>query len=106
LNADQDLRIEVLRAFIKIGNQSAGPYLIPFFRDSDQKVRTQAMVAAGMLKYKPAVDPLLAVYGLGPEKKGTFKLVGERVKGGLAYFPQRDEAALWALSLIGDEKAE
>jgi len=106
LSADQDLRIEVLRAFIKIGDQSAGPHLIPFFRDSDQKVRTQAMVAAGMLKYKPGVEPLLAVYGLGPEKKGTFKIVGERVKGGLAYLPPRDEAALWALSLIGDEKAE
>lgn len=106
LSADQDLRIEVLRAFIKIGDQSAGPHLIPFFRDSDQKVRTQAMVAAGMLKYKPAVEPLLSVYGLGPEKKGALVKVGERVKGGLAYLPQRDEAALWALSLIGDEKAE
>ena len=106
LNADQDLRIEVLRAFIKIGDQSAGPHLIPFFRDSDHRVRTQAMVAAGMLKYKPAVDPLLSVYGLGPEKKGTLKKVGERVKGGLSYLPARDEAALWALSLIGDEKAE
>jgi HEAT repeat protein len=105
-NADQDLRIEVLRAFIKIGDQSAGPHLIPFFRDSNQKVRTQAMVAAGMLKYKPAVEPLLSVYGLGPEKKGTFKKVTDRVKGRLTYLPPRDEAALWALSLIGDEKAE
>src|SRR6185295_13403758 len=58
LNADQDLRIEVLRAFIKIGDQTAGPHLIPFFRDSDHKVRTQAMVAAGMLRYKPATEPL------------------------------------------------
>jgi HEAT repeat protein len=106
LTADQDLRMEVLRAFIKIGNQSAGPSLIPFFRDSDHKVRTQAMVAAGMLKFKPAAEPLLSVYGLGPEKKGTFKKVGDRMKGGLSYFPARDEAALWALSLIGDEKAE
>lgn len=106
LNADQDLRMEVLRAFIKIGDQSAGPHLIPFFRDSDRKVRTQAMVAAGMLKYKPAVEPLLSVYGLGPEKKGTFKTVGDKVKGRLTYLPWRDEAALWALSLIGDEKAE
>ncbi|MEK6406780.1 MAG: HEAT repeat domain-containing protein [Acidobacteriota bacterium] len=106
LSADQDLRMEVLRAFIKIGDQSAGTYLIPFFRDSDQKVRTQAMVAAGMLKYKPAVEPLLSVYGLGPEKKGALKKVGDRVKGSLSYLPARDEAALWALSLIGDEKAE
>ncbi len=106
LNADEDLRIEVLRAFIKIGDQSAGPHLTPFFRDSDHKVRTQAMVAAGMLKYKPAVEPLLSVYGLGPEKKGTFRMVGDKVKGRFTYLPPRDEAALWALSLIGDEKAE
>ncbi len=106
LTADQDLRMEVLRAFIKIGSQSAGASLIPFFRDSDHKVRTQAMVAAGMLKYRPAAEPLLSVYGLGPEKKGTFKKVGDRMKGGLSYLPPRDEAALWGLSLIGDEKAE
>lgn len=106
LNADQDLRIEVLRAFIKIGDQTAGPHLTPFFRDSDHKVRTQAMVAAGMLRYKPATEPLLSVYGLGPEKKGKFKLVGDKVKGRLTYLPPRDEASLWALSLIGDEKAE
>ncbi|HSB08486.1 MAG TPA: HEAT repeat domain-containing protein [Blastocatellia bacterium] len=106
LNADQDVRIEVLRAFIKIGDQAAGPHLIPFFRDSDHRVRTQAMVAAGMLKYKPAVEPLLSVYGLGPEKKGRFKLVSDKVKGRFTYLPPRDEASLWALSLIGDEKAE
>ena len=106
LNADQDLRIEVLRAFIKIGDRSAGTHLILYFRDSDQKVRTQAMVAAGMLKYKPAVEPLLSVYGLGPEKKGTLRKVSDKVKGRLTYLPHRDEAALWALSLIGDERAE
>lgn len=106
LNADQDLRIEVLRAFIKIGDKSAGPHLIPFFRDSNHSVRTQAMVAAGLLKYKPAVEPLLSVYGLGREKKGTFSKVSDKVKGRFTYLPPRDEAALWALSLIGDERAE
>ena len=55
---------------------------------------------------EPAVEPLLSVYGLGPEKKGTLKKVGDKVKGRLTYLPPRDEAALWALSLIGDEKAE
>ncbi|HET9529389.1 MAG TPA: HEAT repeat domain-containing protein, partial [Blastocatellia bacterium] len=106
LNADQDVRIDVLRAFIKIGDPTAGQYLIPFFRDSNHKVRTQAMVAAGMLKYEPAVEPLLSVYGLGPEKKGTITKVTGAVKGVFTYQPQRDEAALWALSLIGDERAE
>src|SRR5207253_10879683 len=64
LNADQDVRIDAIRAFIKIGDPAAGRYLIPFFRDSNHRVRTQAMVAVGLLKYKPAVEPLLSVYGL------------------------------------------
>ena len=106
LNADQDVRIDVIRTFIKIGDPAAGSNLTPFFRDSNHKVRTQAMVAAGLLKYKPAVEPLLSVYGLGPEKKGTMSKVVGKVKGRFTYLPPRDEAALWALSLIGDERAE
>jgi HEAT repeat protein len=61
LNADQDVRIDVLRAFIKIGDPASGQHQIAFFRDSNQRVRTQAMVAAGLLKYEPAVEPLLSV---------------------------------------------
>ena len=106
LNADQDVRIEVLRAFIKIGDPAAGPHLLPFFRDSNQKVRTQAMIAAGMLKYRPAVEPLLSVYGLGPQNKGTVSKMTGKVRGLFSYLPPRDEAALWALALIGDERAE
>jgi HEAT repeat protein len=106
LNADRRVRIDVLRTFIKIGDQAAGPHLIRFFRDSDQKVRTQAMVTAGLLKYTGAVEPLRAVYRLGPEKKSTVEKVARKIKGRFEYLPPRDEAALWALSLIGDERAE
>jgi len=106
LTADQDVRIEVLRAFIKIGDPAAGPHLVPFFTDSDHKVRTQAMVAAGLLKYRPATEPLIAAYRLGPEKKGSMKKVTDKVKGRFTYLPPRDEAALWALSLLADERAE
>ena len=106
MNADRDVRIEVLRTFIKIGDQAAGQHLAAFFRDSDQKVRTQAMVAAGILKYKPATEPLMSVYGLGPEKTSPIGSVTRRIKGAFSYAPPRDEAALWALGLIGDEKAE
>ena len=106
LSADQDVRIEVIRSFIKIGDPASGHFLIPFFRDSNQKVRTQAMVAAGLLRYKGSVEPLLSVYGLGPEKKGTMSTMMHKVKGRFTYLPPRDEAALWALSLIGDDRAE
>jgi HEAT repeat protein len=106
LTADREVRMDVLRTFIKIGDPAAGPYLIPFFRDSDHSVRTEAMVATGMLKCRPAVEPLMSVYGLGPEKKGTVAKVAGKIKGRLEYLPPRDEAALWGLSLIGDVKAE
>jgi HEAT repeat protein len=106
LNADRDVRIDALRTLIKIGDQSAGQHLAAFFRDSDQKVRTQAMVGAGLLKHKPAVEPLMSVYGLGPEKKSPLSKVARQIKGAFSYLPPRDEAALWALALIGDEKAE
>src|SRR5260370_22202313 len=66
----------------------------------------RSMVAAGMLKYRPAVEPLMSVYGLGPEKKGTVAKVAGKIKGRLEYLPPRDEAALWGLSLIGDTKSE
>jgi HEAT repeat protein len=106
LNADHDLRIEVLRAFIKIGDPSAGQHLIPFFGDSNEKVRTQAMIAAGLLKYKPAVEPLLSIYRLGPEKKGRITKVAGTIKGVFTDQHPRDEVALWSLALIGDARAE
>ena len=45
-------------------------------------------------------------YAGGSERKGTFSKVSDKVKGRFTYLPPRDEAALWALSLIGDEHAE
>jgi HEAT repeat protein len=106
LAGDHELRIEVLRSFIKIGDPGAGRYLVPFFNDSDRSVRTQAMVAAGMLRYRPAVEPLLSVYRIGPEERGVVRKVTDKVKGRFTYLPPRDEAALWALSLIGDPRSE
>jgi HEAT repeat protein len=106
LNADQEVRMDVLRAFIKIGDPAAGQFVVPFFRDSDHNVRTEAMVAAGMLKYHPAVEPLMSVYGLGPERKGPVAKVTSKIQGRLQYLPPRDEAALWGLSLLGDPKSE
>jgi HEAT repeat protein len=106
LTADREVRIDVIRTFIKIGDPAAGQHLISFFRETDQRIRTQAMFAAGYLRYKPAQEPLLAIYALGPEKKSSITKVAMRVKGRFGYMPPRDEAALWALSLIGDEKSE
>lgn len=106
MNADREVRIDAVRAFIKIGDQAAGQYLIRFFNDSDEKLRAQAMVAAGLLKYRPAVEPLIEVYRMGPVKKGPIAAIGRKIKGSFTRIQPRDEVALWALSLIGDQKAE
>src|SRR5205085_6231929 len=90
LNADQDVRVDVIRAFIKIGDTESGRYLVPFFRDTDEKVRNQAMFATGFLKYKGAVQPLLSVYGRGPESRSTM----QSVKNVFSSIIQRDKAAL------------
>src|ERR1044071_1852798 len=71
LNADQNVRIDVIRALMKIGDPEAGRFLVPFFRDSNEDVRTQAMFATGLLKYRGAVQPLMSMYGRGAEPKGA-----------------------------------
>ncbi len=103
LNADQNVRVDVIRALIKIGDPEAGRYLVPFFRDSNEEVRTQAMFATGMLKYRGAVQPLMSMYGRGAEPKGTIKAMKDVFTGSV---PPRDKAALWALALMGDDRAE
>ncbi len=102
LNADQDVRIDVIRSLIKIGDTESGRYLVPFFRDTDEKVRNQAMFATGILKYRGAVQPLLSVYGRGPEDRSTMK----SVKDVFSSVTPREKAALMALAMIGDDRAE
>ena len=102
LNADQDVRIDVIRSLIKIGDPESGRYLVPFFRDTDEKVRNQAMFATGLLKYRGAVQPLLSVYGRGPEERNAMKTV----KDVFSSVTPRDKAALMALAMIGDDRAE
>lgn len=102
LNADQDVRVDVIRSLIKIGDPESGRYLVPFFRDTDEKVRNQAIFATGFLKYRGAVQPLLSVYGRGPEERGKMGAI----KNVFSPTEQRDKAALSALASIGDERAE
>ncbi|MBI3652864.1 MAG: HEAT repeat domain-containing protein [Acidobacteria bacterium] len=102
LNADQNVRIDAIRTFIKIGDPESGRFLVPFFRDSDEKIRNQAMFATGYLKYRGAVQPLLSVYGRGPETRGAM----QNVKNVFSPITPRDRAALAALAMIGDDRAE
>lgn len=98
--ADTKLRPEVLDAFVLIGDTEAATYAIPFFESPDADLAAQAMVTAGRLHAAKAVTPLLTVYGSDAPKKGV---VGT-VTG--VFDADRKRAALQALALIGDSRAE
>ena len=98
--ADVKLRPEVLDAFVLIGDTEAATYAIPFFESPDADLAVQAMIVAGRLHAAKAVVPLLTVYGSDQPNKG---IVGT-VKG--VFDPERKKAALQALALIGDPRAD
>ncbi|MCS6816458.1 MAG: HEAT repeat domain-containing protein [Blastocatellia bacterium] len=81
------LRVEILKTFMKLGDPSAGPYIIPFLNDSDAAVRKSALIAVGLLRVTEAVPKLIEVFER-PRDEETARL------------------ALEALALIGDRAAE
>jgi HEAT repeat protein len=97
--ADADLRHEVLDAFVLIGDPEAATYAIPFFTSPDASLAAHAMLATGRLRSEKAVIPLLDVYG-SDKKDGLI----DKVKA--PFSPERQKAALQALALIGDPRAE
>lgn len=97
--ADAELRHEALDAFVLIGDTEAARYAIPFFESPDASLAAHAMLTAGRLKSGKAVVPLLNVYG-SDKKDGLI----DKVKA--PFSPERQKAALQALALIGDPRAE
>jgi HEAT repeat protein len=85
--ASDFLRVDILRTFIKLGDPSAGKYIIPFLGDDESDVRKQALTTIGILGVKEAVPKLIEVYNR-PKDDETAKL------------------ALEALALIADPTAE
>jgi HEAT repeat protein len=100
MTLDTKLRPEVLDAFVLIGDTAAATYAIPMFESPDADLAVQSMITAGRLRAAKAVTPLLTVYGTDEPKKG---IVGS-VKG--VFDPERKKAALQALALIGDPRAD
>jgi HEAT repeat protein len=85
--ANSFVRTEIIRTYIKLGDRSAAPHIIPFLDDKDFDVRSEALTAVGTLRSVEAVPQLIKVYNSTPDAK-TKKL------------------ALEALAQIGDRKAE
>ncbi|MBI3951582.1 MAG: HEAT repeat domain-containing protein [Acidobacteria bacterium] len=85
--ANSFVRVEILRTFIKLGDQAAAEYIIPFLNDKDSDVRYQALTAIGLLRSDAAVPELIDVYNSSKDAKSK-------------------RLALEALALIGNSKAE
>lgn len=100
MGADGGLRPDVLDAFVRIGDTDAARYCIPLFEDPGDDLAAQAMLAAGRLRAADSVDPLLRIYASGGPKKGVVGSVTS------VFSPERRTAALQALALIGDPRAE
>ena len=67
--AENDVKIELIRSIYKIGDRSAGDALIPLIRDPDKKVHDEAILVVGRLKVKDAVPSLTELYTAGVEEK-------------------------------------
>ncbi len=87
---DADLRVEIFRVFVKLGNPEYGKYVIPYFDAPTSEVRDQAVAAAGLLRTKDAAAPLNERY-----RKAT----AEDERG-------RRKTILEALGRIGDSSSE
>ena len=53
------VRLRAVKLIGKIGEKSAGSFLLEHLNDSDSKVQREIIVTLGQLKYEPALDALL-----------------------------------------------
>lgn len=98
LQSDPDLRVDIFRVFIKLGDKENGTYAIPYFNDENREVRAQAIFTAGILRTTKAVERLTAVYNLGEDKRGFKGSINDFFR----QIPERQFGTLQALAQIGD----
>ncbi|MBX7222314.1 MAG: HEAT repeat domain-containing protein [Blastocatellia bacterium] len=98
LQVDPDLRVDVFRVFIKLGDPENGNYAVPYFNEADRNVRAEAIFTAGYLRTRQANSKLIDVYNLGEDKRG-FK---GTIKDFFKQIPERQYITLQALSHIAD----
>ncbi len=95
--ADNGVRVELVRTVYKIGDPQAALKLIPLIHDDDKKVHDEAIFTVGRLRVKEAVEPLKKLYESGvEERKKIFKIVP--VSG----VDDLQKNLLQSLSYIGD----
>lgn len=67
MTQDRTIRIDVLKTFIKFGNDENGKYAIPYFNASETDVREEAIATAGELHSREAIPELIDQYKHYPE---------------------------------------
>jgi HEAT repeat protein len=65
------VKLELIRAFYKIGDPSAGQVIIPLILDPDKKVHDEAIFTLGRLQVVEAVPHLKQLYESGVEERQT-----------------------------------
>lgn len=95
-----DVKVELIRAVYKIGDQSAGVAVIPLIRDPDKKVHDEAILTVGRLRVSEATPSLNELYQAGIEER-------RKVFGILPVSGSDDlqKNILEALAFIGDPQS-
>ena len=102
LEPENGVKVEMIRAFYKIGVPEGGVTLTPLIWDRDKKVHDEAIFALGRLKVESSVPALMELYNSGVTERKT-------ILGGLVPVSRNDDLSrniLEALAHIGDSRSQ
>jgi HEAT repeat protein len=101
LETKDDIKVEFIRTFYKIGDPDACSSVVPFINDPDKSVHDEAILTAGLLRCRDAVEPLMYLYESGiKERKTVLKIIPASSSYDLQL------KCFQALSLIADPRSE
>jgi len=101
LETRNDIKVEYLRTFYKIGDPDACPSVVPLINDPDKGVHDEAILTAGLLRCPDAVDSLMYLYESGiKERKTVLKIIPASSSYDLQL------KCFQALALIADPRSE
>lgn len=76
VETDPGTKVEIIRAFEKIGDPESGHAIVPYVRDSDKRTHDQAIYTLGVLRYHAAAPQLIELFSSGvEERRRIFKII-------------------------------
>jgi HEAT repeat protein len=101
LEKKDDIKVEFIRTFYKIGDPAACSSVLPLINDPDKGVHDEAILTAGLLRCRDAVEPLMYLYESGiKERKTVLKIIPASSSYDLQL------KCFQALALIADPRSE